>query len=120
MRPKFLLDAHISPDVAAGCRARGLDVKALFEVTDVDAEDESILRLAMAEGRIVVTYDNGDFARMLADAIRTDIGVPGVLFVSHRTIPASDFGGLVKALLKMAEKIARGEVDPSGGVFLRR
>lgn len=120
MAAKFVLDAHISPDVAEGCRAKGVDVKGLAEVMELDSPDEAILQWACRESRIVVTYDNGDFARHLADVLRVGQATPGVVFVSGRTIPPSDFGGLVRAIVRLAAEIEAGRVDPSGGLFLAR
>jgi len=120
MAPKFLLGADISPEVAAGCRSKGLDVKAVCEVMDVESPDESVLRYAIKEGRILVTYNNEDFAPLLGDLIREGVPVPGVVLVSGRTIASSDFEGLVRAIRKLAEAIGKGEADPTGGLFLHR
>ena len=95
-------------------------MKALVEVMEVDSPDDSILRFSSNEGRILVTYNNQDFARLLGDMIREGLRVPGVVFVSGRTIPSSDFGGLVKALMKLADLIDKNLADASGGLFLSR
>jgi hypothetical protein len=67
-----------------------------------------------------VTYDVADFSRVFGDLIREGRALPGVVFVDERSIRTSDVHGLAGALARLAGRIARGEVDPSGGVFLRK
>jgi predicted nuclease of predicted toxin-antitoxin system len=118
--PRFLLDEHISPDVAKGCKERRVDVLSLPEASLLQADDHSIFRAAVREGRILVTYNTGDFARLYGDLLKEGSPIPGIVFINARTIPPSDIGGLVKALVRVARLIERGEVDPSAGVFLNR
>lgn len=120
MAAKFLLDADISPTVADGCREQGLDIRSVSEVMSTDTADEVIFQRTLKEGWIIVTYNNGDFALLLGNALREGIQVPGVVFVNGRTIRPSDFGGLIRALVKLSEQIGRGEADASGGLFLNR
>lgn len=120
MAPRFLLDEHLSPDVAQGCKRRGIDVLSLAEAHLLQADDLSLFRAAVREGRILITYNTGDFARLFGDLLKEGPPIPGVVFVNARTIPPSHIGGLVKALARLAGLIERGEVDPSAGVFLSR
>lgn len=120
MAAKFLLDADISPDVATGCREQGLDIRPVAEVMATDTEDELIFQRAVKEGWIIVTYNNGDFAILLGNALREGLKVPGVVFVNGRTIRRSDFGGLIRALVKLSAQLDKGEADASGGLFLSR
>lgn len=120
MVPKFLLDEHISPDVARGCRERGVDVISLAEAALLQADDLPIFRAAIRQGRILVTYNTEDFARLFGDVLKEDSSIPGVVFVSAHTIPPSAIGELVRALVHLAGLVEKGEVDPTGGVFLNR
>lgn len=120
MAIKFLLDADISPQVAEGCRDRGVDIRSVSEVMFVDTPDEDIFQRALKEGWIIVTCNNGDFALLLADALRQGLEVPGVVFVNGRTIRRSDFGGLIRALVKLSGQLDQGQADASGGLFLSR
>ena len=118
MKPRFVLDEHISPEVARGATARGVDVVALGDAGLLRKRDEEILRVAAAEGRIAVTYNVGDFAMLVGQVTRERGAIPGVIFVNGRTIPSSDVETLVKALVEVAGLIERGEANPSGGLFL--
>ena len=120
MAPRFLLDEHISPDVAKGCKDRGVDVIPLAEAKLLEEEDLPIFRAAIGGGRILVTYNTRDFALLFGDVLKGGSSIPGVVFVNAFTIEPSDIGGLVNALVKLAASIGKGEVDPSGGVFLTR
>jgi len=118
MRPAFLLDAHISPLVAQLLSKGGLDARAIGGSPLMSAEDEDLLKLALAERRLFVTYDSATVPAPIAELLKEGLDVPGVVYVSSATIPSNDFSGLAKALKHLAAQIETGEVDPSGGVFL--
>lgn len=120
MRAKFLLDEQISRRVAAQAAKRGLDVRAVDGSNLAGQDDPAILRAAIRERRIFVTYNSAHFAPLLVDQARSGAGIPGIVFVDGKTIPTSGIGGLVRALGRLARKIEAGEVDPSGGIFLGR
>lgn len=63
---RLLLDAHVSGRVIARrLRERGHDVRAANEEPQLDAwEDDSLLELAAAEERIMVTFNVKDFPRI--------------------------------------------------------
>jgi len=69
--------------------------------------DEQLLQEAAAQGLTLVTYDRKTIPPLLmmwAEAGRVH---GGVIFVDQRTIPSSDFGGLIRALDQL-----RGETGP--------
>ena len=59
MRIKLLLDAHLSPEVAAALRRRfpDLDVKSIHDTDWAALPDEVLLELLDAENRVLVTRD---------------------------------------------------------------
>jgi len=120
MRHAFLLDAHISPIVSELLGKDGLDARAIGGSTLMNAEDEDLLKLAVKEKRLFVTYDSATVPAALADLLSQGFDVPAVAYVSAATIRANDFSGLAKALKRLAARIETGEVDPSGGLFLGR
>ncbi|MEK7269551.1 MAG: DUF5615 family PIN-like protein [Planctomycetota bacterium] len=119
-RPRFLLDEHLSPRVAERLRDLGIDASAVKGTEREGMDDEALLRLAAGEGRILVTYNIGDFAAVLADFSKEGLAAPGIAFVDSRTIPSSDFSGLARALARLARRIESGEVSAVWGVFLTR
>jgi predicted nuclease of predicted toxin-antitoxin system len=62
---RFLLDMGISPDVVATLRDLGHDAVHIHELGLGTLSDTEIMRLAIREGRTVITHDL-DFANLLA------------------------------------------------------
>lgn len=120
MPPAFLLDAHISPVVAKLLGKAGLDARAIAGSPLMNAEDEELLRLAVREKRLFVTYDNATVPGAVADLLSGGLDVPGVVYIGSSTIPSNDFSGLANALKRLAARIEAGVVDPSAGLFLGR
>jgi hypothetical protein len=60
------------------------------------------------------------FIPLLRDFICSEITIPGLVTVRIRTIRPDDLKGLLSALVRLANRIERGEVDPSMGVALTR
>ena len=118
MRPKFLLDEHISPTVAKILAKRGWDARAVAASPLASLGDKELLRLSADQGRIFVTYDTATVPAAIAELFRAGVVLPGVVFVNSATIPSRNLSGLAKALERLATKIMAGEVDPSGGIFL--
>ena len=86
----------------------------------MSAEDEELLTLAIKEQRLFVTYDNATVPATVAEFLQEGLDVPSVVYVSAATIASNDFSGLARALKRLAARIEKGEIDPSGGVFLER
>jgi predicted nuclease of predicted toxin-antitoxin system len=66
---RLLLDAHVSGRRIGGAlRAAGYDVRAADEEHALDGcADQALLALAAAEGRVLVTFNVRDFARLCAE-----------------------------------------------------
>lgn len=62
---KLLIDANLSPRVAEGLRAAGLDAVHVLDLDLVTATDDEIFDRAVADGLVVITADS-DFGMMLA------------------------------------------------------
>lgn len=118
MRPKFLSDEHISPTVAKIIAKRGWDVRAVAASQLAALGDKELLQVAAEEERIFVTYDTATVPAAFVELFRAGVRLPGLVFVNSSTIPSSNVSGLAKALVRLAAKIEKGEVDASGGVFL--
>jgi hypothetical protein len=66
---RLFLDAHISgPKIASQLRACGHDVRSADEERSLDGcPDEELLAMVAREGRILVTFNARDFARICRD-----------------------------------------------------
>ncbi len=119
MLPKFLLDEHISPIAAEILAKKGINAVAVVATALAQTDDLGLLRAAIREQRIFVTYDHSDFAEHLASLAMEGVQMPGVVFVPA-TIRTNKFSALAHALARLADRIAAGKVDPSGGIFLEK
>lgn len=99
---------------------KGVDARSVVGSRAEGRGDETVFRLAVEERRMLVTYDIGDFTVIDGEMMRAGVRTPGLVYVSQSSIPSSDLGGLVKALVSLTAKIENGEIDPSGGVFLQK
>jgi hypothetical protein len=122
--PRFLLDEQISPAIARGLRRQSAarTVLALAEWEDgrfLGASDELILSAAAAQKLILVTYDRRTIPPLLKNWAEAGRSHGGVVFGDEKTVPASDIGGLMRALLQLAQASARWDWT-SRVCFLRR
>jgi hypothetical protein len=121
---KLLLDEHLSPAIAEGLhrKSRMLPVYGLAEWQGgrfLGLSDEAILNEAAAQKLTLVTYDLKTIPPLLKAWAEAGRDHGGVIFVDNKTIPSSDFGGLIHALQELW--LAAGKSDWTNQVcFLRR
>jgi hypothetical protein len=121
---KFLLDEHISPDVADGLRRRNrtIIVRYMVEWENGDflgQEDSACLQEAATQGLTLVTYDRRTIPPLLKAWAEEERMHGGVVFVDEKTVCLTDIGGLVWALTRLLKQT--GEWDWTNRVsFLRR
>ena len=106
---KLLLDEHLSPAVAEGLRGRRGQVSALplagwEQGRFLGQPDELILAGAAAQNLTLVTYDRRTIPPLLKAWAEAGRAHAGVIFVDEKTIPASDVGGLIRALQSLARE----------------
>ena len=121
---KLLLDEHISPDVAKGLRRkdRTMVIHAMRDWEDggfLGQEDEACLKEAAAQGLTLVTYDRRTIPPLLKSWAEEGRRHGGVIFVDDKTIAPSDIGGLVRALVSLANETPGWDWTDKIG-FLRR
>ena len=106
---KVLLDEQISPDVAEGFR-RGQKNVVLWGLPEWEGgrflglPDELLLEEAAAQKLTLVTYDRKTIPPLLKTWAEMGRDHGGIIFVDEKTIPSSDFGGLICALKKLFQE----------------
>jgi hypothetical protein len=95
-RPKIYLDEDVYAAVAVGLRRRGFDVLTTIEAGRRSCGDGEQLRFASAEGRVLVTFNRGDFARLHGEHLASGEQHCGVI-VSRQ----AGIGPVVRALSRL-------------------
>ena len=106
MPPRFHLDEHLSPAIAAGLRRRGVDVTTSAEAGLLTASDVRQIEYAADAARVIITCD-ADFTILHGRGV-THAGI--VYWTAHN----KDFGGIIRAVAALAEK--RSAEDLAGRV----
>lgn len=76
---RFLLDEHISPKIATMVRKSGVDAICIADSAWSGLIDREVMKLARELSRILVTYDIGHLAPLLADAMSRGDPPPGIV-----------------------------------------
>ena len=100
----FLLDAHISPEVAEQIQVKRPDIPIHSVIRWEEGRyrhsaDRVILIQAARSQLTFVTYDQATIPMEITIAFEENRDLAGVLFVDERSILQDDFGGLVRALI---------------------
>jgi len=94
---RLFLDAHVSARRIATTLRRQHDVRAADEERELDGwEDERLLVLAAEEGRIMVTFNVADFARITTEwaaAGRSHAGCLVIVGIDH-----GEFGLILRVI----------------------
>ena len=102
---KLLLDEHLRLPIARLLLDRGHDVVAVLERPDLMGMlDEIVWKIAIAEGRSVVTENARDFVSVTRATNAVGRAHPGLILVSPQTVMRSRdaTGFLVEALHRLA------------------
>jgi predicted nuclease of predicted toxin-antitoxin system len=114
---RFLVDANLSPKVAAGLRDGGHDAVHVYEIDMHSATDEAISLVAAEESRAVISSDS-DFAQILALTGRT---APSLVLLrsADPMTPREQVALLLANLPTVADDLEAGAVASLGGNHLR-
>lgn len=102
---KLLLDAHISGRAVGKALAEaGHDARAIDSEPELEGlSDSEVLKLAAAEGRILVTANIRDLEPLLREWAGEGRSHAGVVLVPH-SVPNEAFGTLISGILgKLAD-----------------
>jgi len=120
---KLLLDEHISPAVANGIQRRNRSLvihpMAQWESGNFLGREDSVCLLEAAKQRLtLVTYDRRTIPPLLKLWAEEERSHGGVIFVDEKTISPADVGGLVRALISLADEA--GKIDWTNQVYFLR
>jgi hypothetical protein len=93
-----MLDAHVSgPRVGRALEDVGHDVRAVDQEKDLERlSDELLLELAVSDGRVLVTHNIGDFARILQRR-SPEMSHAGLVLIP-RSFKLNDFGAIISGI----------------------
>ena len=115
---KLLLDEMISGAVAARLVQRGRDVRAVVESDELrGAPDETVFEAAQRDGRVLVTYNRGDFMSLAASYAADDRPHNGLVILHPLRFPGDQIAPLATAL---DEFLSSGRVMVSAVHWLER
>jgi hypothetical protein len=109
-----LLDENTAPRVAEHARAGHPDdgILSLHQWHDgafLHADDEAILDAAYRESMTLVTFDVSSIPSILKERGEQGRSRGGLVFVDERSIGQDDYGGLVRALMALGDRM--GNMD---------
>lgn len=105
-RIKLLLDEHIWEGLAEALRQRGYDVVHINHTPYRGTADEALLTLAASQGRAVLTFDRGDFTKIVGQRFLDGRSHAGVIL--SKDLPRGELLRRTERLLKTlsAEELA--------------
>jgi predicted nuclease of predicted toxin-antitoxin system len=118
---RLLLDEILGLRLARELHARGFDVEAVVERTDLRAlPDDAVLEAAHDESRVLVTRNVADFARLHPQWLAEGREHPGMIMVTSQAFPQDR--AFVGAVVAALEVVAHRSEGPSQGeiLYLRR
>jgi len=94
----LMLDAHVSgPRVGTALGEMGHDVRAVDQEKELERlPDEQLFELAVSDGRVLVTHNAGDFARIVQQ--RPPEKSHAGLVLIPRSVKLNDFGTIISGL----------------------
>ena len=108
---RLLFDEHVSTPACHVLREHGVDVRHVLDVGLGRAPDSDVLAWAAAEGRIVVTRNDRDFATLIEAYTAHGWSFPGVLFLPA-SLSQADVGAHGRAI--EAWMAIQAAADPEG------
>ena len=122
-RVRLLLDEHFSPEIARQLRARGHDVIAVKERSELIGRPDRVHFAAMPEQRrAIVTQDLGDFRPLLAEAIRAGTKTYGLICVPARiSLSRQAVAQVVRSLEQLLQENPEDDdlIDRGGETWLQ-
>ena len=105
--PPVLLDEDVSRwALLHALRSRGLDVTSIVELNNESLDDDEVLELAVRNGRVIVTFNVGDFCRLHQEYLSAGREHAGIIVVPRQQEPV---GALLKKLVTVLLSMPPGQ-----------
>lgn len=107
--------------IARQLRARGNDTVSIHDMDYRWLEglpDQEVFRIAVAEGRAIVTENVPDFRRLEADALARGESRPALIFTTDRQFPRGKPSTVGKLVLALSAPLNK-QPDASATMFLK-
>ena len=119
----FLLDEHIAPIIAEqitakDSAARIVSIHRWHGGEFLHTDDDTILEAAYREQTTLVTFDQSTIRPVLKEWGEQGRSHGGVIFIDEKSIAQNDYGGLVKALLRVWSQMQDADLT-DGVLFLQ-
>jgi len=83
MTCRIFLDEHISPYIAEALRRFGHDALSVREAGLLGASDDALLSIAVEQGRVFISSDYRDFARLCREWNEEGRDFPGIVLMDR-------------------------------------
>jgi hypothetical protein len=100
MKPSFFTDEDVFSAVAPALRAAGSDAVSTTEANRLGETDESQLEWAATNGRVLVTFNVSDFARLHAEWLASGRHHAGIVVSEQRPV-----GDTIRRILRLAAAV---------------
>jgi DNA-binding transcriptional MerR regulator len=94
----YLDEDALDGDLIEALRARGVDLETAYEAGMIEREDHEHLTYAAAQGRVIYTFNIGDFCRLHADVLAAGKGHTGIVVCQQQRYGV---GEQMRRLLKL-------------------
>lgn len=101
--PPVLLDEDVSRwALLHALRSRGVDVTSIVELNNESLDDGDVLELAVQAGRVIVTFNVGDFCRLHQEYLSAGRNHFGIIVIPRQQEPV---GTLLKKLIRSLQSV---------------
>ena len=93
-------------------RARGIDVQTALEVEMIERSDEEHLEFAMAQGRVLCSFNVGDFYRLHTNYMAQHKSPPGIILARQQQYAVGEHRRrLLKLMAQLTAEDMKNQVE---------
>jgi hypothetical protein len=107
---KYLVDEHLSPEIAIQGRIKGLDIEHVNEAGLDDTDDAEIWKYCLENNTCMVSIDIG-FRTRAEEAIKQETDIPGFFAVARHLKEKQALGQILEILVLYHESIRENAAD---------